>query len=164
MQILKYRLKAKYSEEVEFEVTKTTKRTIITSTKETVDDGGNKVSARERPEVKTEQYMDEEIRAISLPSRSPAEVIVLQVRHDNGSIEDKFDPIAERPKPINLSEVMNPTEPEPSIPPVQEFGSPQPNANAYDPEILELENNQPQFKPQPLKRTGEIRWADQEQE
>ncbi len=96
MFIKKFKLTAKFSEENEFETTKTRTTTTIMEAPTITDDYGNLLSASNviKPKVKTK--ITEEISAVSLPSRTPAFVEILEIIEDNPESDEE-----ETPKIIN---------------------------------------------------------------
>lgn len=96
------------SEEVEFVVTRYTKMTTTTSMTTEVDEDGNVISPHyPLPVQPPTNEIDEYMEAISLPSREPATVIVLETtdgQTEAGRDKDQFD--NEVKKPINISELM----------------------------------------------------------
>lgn len=78
MIIKKYELISKYPEEYEFEVTKYRKRTINEKRVEIVDSDGNIISPHNKTAFDQQMDIQEGLSAVSLPSRMPAEVKILE--------------------------------------------------------------------------------------
>jgi len=137
MRIIKYKLTSQNSEEYEFEVTDIIKtETTVTSIRK-VDENGTIISAREvtRTEVKSE--VNEGILAVSLPSKTPAIVEIMETDVSGPKISElelekrkpfKWQPNpGERVSPIDLNKALYPEE--------------------------------GRAKPQALPKAGEITWA-----
>lgn len=138
MIIKKYKLTAENSSEVEFEVTRIRRTTTTTSYIETVDDEGNIISLREERKPKAETTIDEGLSAVSLPSRMPANVEILE----------KFDP-KNAPVPEIGDIEKNSTDPiKNRQQAVEEFNK-----------VLNGQGSKPIFVP----KNERITWADQEE-
>lgn len=120
--IKKFILKPQYSEEYEFETTRVTKRVNTISITERTDDNGNPISDRANPNVSAESEMYEEIHAISLPSRQPAKVEVIE-REVLSPPKDTPEPEAPLPQepeaPVETPEAPVETPETPVAPQVQ---------------------------------------------
>lgn len=94
MFIKKFKLTSRFAEENEFETTKIRKTVTTMSHSVITDNEGNLLSATgiSVPEVKT--HITEEVTAISLPSRTPAHVELLEIIND----EDPNSPQEQNPE------------------------------------------------------------------
>jgi uncharacterized protein (UPF0216 family) len=103
--ITKYRLKSTFGYETEFEVTRV--RVVETRIKATTDDEGYPISGRQKPKV--EKIIRHGLEAISLPSRRPAEVEVLETKEMNETEELKYmamqDVSSEKTDPLSQKEI-----------------------------------------------------------
>lgn len=98
--IKKYSIKSQRDEEVEFEITRITKTTNTLESTMRVDDNGNIISARAGMDQKNTVEVQEAITAVSLPSRTPAAVIIEETTDANKSWENKDQ--SERPEPAKI--------------------------------------------------------------
>lgn len=158
--ITKYKLEPAFSNEMEYEVTIHT--VVETKKSNVVDDEGYVISDRRPPKVETSTKYG--ISAISLPSKKPAKVIILEERDmteaqaiayvssRNQTTYNEAKPIVEeevrRPRPIRLSGEGSLTD----------------NSSGKDgrPHNINLTKalNQDYTKPTRLPKAGEITWAD----
>ena len=98
MFIEKYKLTSKFSEENEFETTKTRKTYTEFSMTSKTDDEGNQLKQNIPTPPVHKQYHVEEITAVSLPSRTPAKVEILETIDDNPPVENQNIPKEFKPK------------------------------------------------------------------
>lgn len=154
--IKKYKLEPAFDNESEFEVTRV--KQVETKTTMRTDDEGYPISDRESPRV--EQEVKHGITAISLPSRSPAKVIPIEVAEvstaESLAIEGAINQTQhqqkvpettgeDRPRPIKSSHLMD---------------------NALGPEgrpaAINLTKAMEGARSNnvPIPKTGEITWAD----
>ena len=99
--IKKYRLKSQRDEEEEFEVTKITKTIRTTELTQKVDGEGNIISARHGTKSKNTIETQEGIVAVSLPSRTPAIVEILETEGEDAIITEA-ETYSERPKEVKI--------------------------------------------------------------
>jgi hypothetical protein len=107
--ILKYRIIPKNSEEETFIITKTTFNINKTETIQEVDRNGNLISQSRPYEIKSSPLeIREEITAVGLPSKTPAEVIVLETTDGptEAFLKENERPI-QQSKPINLTDLLS---------------------------------------------------------
>jgi len=142
MIIKKYLLKSESGNEYEFEVTKRRISTNSTDTTDVVDDNGNKISMRQPPKITniTQNVEEEIISAISLPSRKPAIIKIVETQDVSSNIPGinaaevpnptgrpkpvRLDPLTKqdggRPKNINLTKILHQDGASPMIIPTNE--------------------------------------------
>mgnify|MGYP001560051002 CR=1 FL=1 len=121
MFIKKYKITSKFIEENEFETTKIRKTTTVLTTKTVTDDEGNLISSSSVLPPSVNTYITEEITAVSLPSRTPADVeIIERIDDQNEDKPEKEEHISgpkkedgpkimtgpSRPKPITLDQLQ----------------------------------------------------------
>lgn len=106
--ITKYKLKSKFPEELEFEVKRIGRIIQETTLIQEVDEDGNILSPRGTRGEPAKNSYEEGITAVSLPSRTPAEVTILEVQEDatipaqiNADSQPEIE--SDRPKAINLT-------------------------------------------------------------
>lgn len=105
--IKKYKINSKFPEEVEFRVTRITRITQEMTLTEEVDEFGNITSPRGTQSSPPKTTVEEGIMAVSLPSQTPAEVVILET--EEGAVEsykkeNEDPPIREA---INLTNKMD---------------------------------------------------------
>ena len=145
MIIKKFVVESKNPEEMEFEITKITETTTRVEQVSETDERGNPLSAIVKPKTTTITKVKEGISALSLPSRTPAFVKILESSQSNEEktlIEEESFVNEE----VNLNELMN---------------------NTMDPKGMPSSLNlsslykEDSSKPIAMPKAGEITWADE---
>jgi len=108
--IIKYSLQPAYSEDCEFIVTMKNTTTTITTTKSTVDYQGNLISPREdKVSTSSVEFVEEIVSAIGVQSKAEAKVINIVYNDSASVVENTVEPSPEREKPIDLTNLYNNT-------------------------------------------------------
>lgn len=142
MRIKKYKIKSLNSEEVEFEVTKVTETKTTLTVTQKVDGEGNLISARNGIKTSSQSDVKEGISAVSLPSRTPAEVEILETFESPAELRAKEEiESPSRPKPIRTN--MNKGGREESINITEKFN----------------QEDGSKAEPIPVPKSGDIKWV-----
>jgi len=108
MRITKFKIVSQNPEEVEFILTRKTKMTTTSCVSQEVDDVGNVISPRHPfPVTPPTNEISEELEAISLPTRTPAKVIILET--DQGPTEAGLEEMqvdTQRMRPVRIDTLM----------------------------------------------------------
>jgi hypothetical protein len=137
MKILKYKLLSQNGEEFEFETTRIVETTTTIKTSKRTDEFGNIISAREGIKSDVKQDVKEGISAISLPSRTPA---IVEIIETDAELVSSNQIESERSNPVKIK--TNPGERSPVI-----------DLNKA------LYPEEGRIKPLSLPKAGEITWA-----
>lgn len=146
--IKKYKINSDSPNDCEFIVTKTTRTITELIVKQRVDDQGNLLSSREGTEVvHSGVTIEEDVSAVSHPSKIPATITDIEYYEDYGSQNQSQD--AKRSDNVNLTQIQNEI-------PSNDRG--RPRAISIEKMLNPDDEGRPQ--PQVLPKPGEIKWSE----